>query len=325
MPESVKVVFIGQRDWCDLCAASVNGLHDQRAEAVGFEIDRPAQLLVPARLLAAFRADVLVRVGFRPGSPTRSGRAFEAFWSVVRMFNRRAEVVFYWVGTDVALAVGQVTSGASSQRMYALANAATHWATSEQLVQELAAIGIRAEHLTIPWTLKSPPATVPPLPKQFTVLTYIPDTRADFYGGRSILEVARSLPDGQFVVMGGHGRWAEDPPPNVHFVGWVDADEYYPESSVVARVVEHDGGGGTALEGLLYGRHVVYTQERPYCRLVEFGNVDELLGALRELKALHDSGTLRLNHEGRQWALDNVSPHAIASALLCAILKLEAS
>lgn len=321
MSETLKVVFIGQRDWCDLCADNINNLHDARIEALGFEVDRPAQVLAPRKIAALLRADVTVRVGFRPGSRTTAGRAFEAFWSVVRVLNPRSAVVFYWIGTDVVCAVEHAKTGVRIDRMYRLAESATHIAVTQDLCDELAAIGIDAQPAGTPWTRAEFPSIPPGLPTRCTVLSYVPDERHAYYGGPTLLDAARALPDVAFRIMGGLGGWMDDPPPNVQVLGWVDDPlSEFAGATVVVRLAQHDGMGATAIEGLLYARHVIYTRPLPHCRYVRFGDANQLTDALCEYLALHQQRKLTLNLEGFAWARDNYLPEALARYLTALLL-----
>ncbi len=321
MAEPVRIVFVGQRDWCDLLADTLGRLEDPRFSLTGFEIDRPGQAFSPPKLMALARADVLMRVGFRPGASTRLGRAFEAFWGLLRLVNPRARVVFYWIGTDVSLAAAQVAGGGPTRAMYRLARGASHYAVTDDLVGELAAIGVEAKTVAIPWTRATFPDIAPPLPSDFTVLTYIPDGRSDFYGGPEILAAAAALPGARFRIMGGSGGWAPDAPANVEFLGWVaDPAGLLADSSLILRLTEHDGQGAFAIEGLLYGRPVVYSRALPHCDFVAAHDEAALVSVLTRYLALHERDELELNLDGMAWARENYLPEVCARRMADALL-----
>jgi len=147
------------------------------------------------------------------------------------------------------------------------------------------------------------PDTMSPLPETFRVLTYIPDTRHEFYGGIQIFEAARELPTLAFDVVGGDGTWIPHPLPNIVFHGWQnDLAPFYKKSSAVVRLVRHDGMGATAVEALLFGRHVLYNYPLPHTIRTPFGDSGRLVGTLRSLSDDFHRGTLRLNTAGHDWA-----------------------
>jgi glycosyltransferase involved in cell wall biosynthesis len=140
------------------------------------------------------------------------------------------------------------------------------------------------------------------LPRQFTVLTYIPDERWAFYGGAQLIEAAHRLPQVKFVVVAGRGGWLHDTPENVTFLGWRnDMVEVYKNSTVVLRLAEHDALGCTVVEGLGMARHVLYNYPVPFAIKVDFDDTEELVAAIEKLWSAHIAGTLLPNLSGRQW------------------------
>lgn len=220
-----------------------------------------------------------------------------------RIFRSARKDVIYWIGTDVLIALDALQTLRKPDHYLRRVHAFAGITGAHRLTLELAGAGIEAD--TVPYPPRAQaPASTSPLPQRLTVLTYVPDSRREFYGLPAILEVAGRLPDIRFIVMGGDGADLVDIPRNISFVGWVeDPDKLYRNSSVVVRHVEHDGAGYSMAEALMYGRHVVYTYDSPHTILVRYGDVDALEGALSALLRLHSAGDLRPNDEGRAWAL----------------------
>jgi hypothetical protein len=257
---------------------------------------RAATLLLPQ----APSPEVVVRVGFRPGAPTSRGVAFDALWSLVRRAHPSASSVFYWLGTDLLSATKDAAAG-RLRAPFEQSRTDTHFVVAPWHVPEIAGIGIRARYVPMPYELPSGPAS--PLPDRFSVLTYLPSNRFDFYGGREVFAAARAFPEVPFLVLGA-GPAPRGAPPNVQYPGWVSsADMLYRGCVVVLRLVAHDGIGGTVLEGLAYGRHVIYTYQFPHVRHVPYGDERAAIASLGELLGMHLSGALELNKEGQAYVL----------------------
>jgi glycosyltransferase involved in cell wall biosynthesis len=117
-----------------------------------------------------------------------------------------------------------------------------------------------------------------------------------------LLEAARWLPTVRFEVMGGIGLWAVEAPPNVIFLGWVsDPSELYARSSCVLQIAPHDSSSGTAIEGLLFGRPVICTQELSHAQRVD-GTTDAVVAAIQRLLSRHEQGLLAPDEETAAWA-----------------------
>jgi len=102
--------------------------------------------------------------------------------------------------------------------------------------------------------------------------------------------------------MGGTGVWAADAPSNVIFVGWLsDPAPLYARSSCVIRLVEHDSIGATAVEGLLFGRPVIYSQDLAYTEKVDI-SVEIVVSAIERLYDRHQQGSLEPDNAAAAWA-----------------------
>jgi hypothetical protein len=247
-------------------------------------------------------SDVLFRVGLRPGSSSVRARAFDTFWHLLRFAVPRATAVYYWIGTDVSQTLEAMRGGTIPRRAVRDLHESLHLADAQWLADELRGIGIGASVQRLPGMLTRPD-TMRPLPEAFRVLTYIPDGRPEFYGGTGIFEAARELPSIPFDVVGGAGTWIPHPLPNLVFHGWQnDLTQFYQRSSVVIRLVQHDGMGATAVEALLFGRHVLYTYPLPHTIHMVFGDTGRLVETLRSLSDDFRRGALGLNAGGRDWA-----------------------
>jgi len=276
----VNILFIGQSHWCADLARGITRFTDASAETMPMDHMRDALSLTDLRKLR--NADLIVRVGFRPGAHTLRGKLFDALFEFAR--GRAGRLGYFWIGTDVADTVEQDAADQDMRRFRRLTDDATHVAVSYQLRDELATIGVPAQVAWMPARHVYRDAPLPPLPEAFTVLSYVPDFRHDFYGGDMLLEAATRLPDVQFRITAGVGDWAQAKPANVRFLGRVeDMAEEFRGCSCLVRMVRHDGLSGMVIEALSYGRPVVYSARLPHTRFVDFGDVDRLASTLREL------------------------------------------
>jgi hypothetical protein len=181
--------------------------------------------------------------------------------------------------------------------------AADHIAGAPWLQKELEVMGVKSQCIVFPERLPRV-SLIPSLPEEFCVMSYVPDRRHGMYGGEQIVAAAKALPQIRFEITGGNGSWAGQVPNNVKFLGWVEPlDEIYAHSSVVLRILEHDGIGATVKEALMYGRHVICSYTLPFTSTVRFGDTKSLIDEITRLKSLHDSGSLESNLPGHEFAL----------------------
>lgn len=310
------ILVFGQQRWGGFLARQLNRYGQPwHVTAVYDNISAP-DFRVPS-VRAVRNTDVIVRVGYPVGSPTIRGRAFDGFWSILHRINRSAVYMHYWIGTDVQSAVRYNKENRLRMGVFKRYATETHAVCTSRLADELRPLGIGAADLPFDGLdLPSVDEERLALPSQFTVLTYIPDERWAFYGGRQLIAMAARLPRTQFVVVAGNGTWLAHPLPNVKFLGWRnDMVDLYGKCSAVLRLAQHDAVGGTVVEGLAMGRHVVYNYPLPFTTTVDFDDTEAIIGAVRRLERRHEAGTLKLNLEGRRWALTNYDEERLISQL----------
>ncbi|MBI5949004.1 MAG: glycosyltransferase [Chloroflexi bacterium] len=234
-----------------------------------------------ARLVTGLlRADLVYAIGssIRVNSP-------------VDLAARRGKpVLLHWVGTDVLAALEEHRAGRASRR---LVDGAAHWADAPWCAEELAPIGIRAEHhpLPIPTVLGSPV----PFPDTFRVLLYLSASPHAAYDVDGTLAVVRALPEIPFVVVGGYRP--PEPIANLDARGFVtDMPSLYRETTVFVRLVKHDGMSHSVIEAMSFGRHVLWNYAYP--GVTRVADANEAVEALRDLHARFAAGSLGLNEEG---------------------------
>jgi len=219
---------------------------------------------------------------------------------------RRKPLIHVWAGSDV-LTVARSPMYVQALRLFDI----VHWTSGPQLVDELACLGIAARY--VPLASAAVPDTIAPLPAQFTVLTYLPEPRRDFYGQPAVWEEARALPDIRFVVVGA-GRPEPGAPPNMEYVGEVrDMNSRIDAASVLLRLPQHDSLSQGVVEALARGRHVIWTYELPGAVRVQSSG--DALAKVQALYEQHCSGSLAVNHAGIEYARAHHEPASIAQGV----------
>lgn len=303
-----SIVLAGQGRWSRVLTQGLWKYANLNVSVVPF--DHWSHALDMRRWRELRRARTVVLIGFRPGAATLRGRAFDALLDLATA-RRKIDRVYYWIGSDVARATTDFAAGRDVRRFRRLAARARHLAGSPPLLRDLADIGIDAELAPFPWEGVPRLSHLAEMPRQLTVLSYVPDSSPQFYGGPLLLAAARALPEARFVIMGGTGTWAPDAPANVEFAGWVaDPSPLYADASVVVRLAAYDSIGGTAVEGLVHGRPVIYSGELEHSTHVDFGDVDQLVAELRALSDRHTRGELTPDSEAASWASAEFDPEA---------------
>jgi hypothetical protein len=199
-----------------------------------------------------------------------------AFHVVARLL--RKPRVLHWVGSDVqALKDPRVVRsiGRGSVR---------HLAEVDWIVDELRGFGVRASLAPLPPRL-TPPDEVSALPERFTVLLYIPKSRAEFYGRREYERLFRAFAGKpiRFLIVGG-GECFSPSGADVRSLGWsADLRRVYEQTTVLLRFTQHDGLSLMTLEALCCGRHVLWTQRFPFSTLVRtYDDCEREISALLE-------------------------------------------
>lgn len=308
--QPARTLFLGlDTFWPEVLAEGLGSRYPGEFDCATF-LQGAGLASLPGFIAGLRRADIVVRVG----ATFRWDSTLDRMLLALPRCPFGATVVIYWTGTDVLMLTRSISEGTLPEDALARLAGVQHIAGAEHLTRELAAAGVTAITVPFPGMALSPPESAPELPSRFRVLTYLPagsGPRFAFYGGPSILAAARALPDVEFAVMGA----SEIPlsgqtlPPNVTMLGRVDDPSYeYAKSTVVARMVEHDAIGGTVCEGLMYGRHVIYTYDVPHTTRIAFGDDQGLTDAIAQLHQRHTAGTLELNRAGFEYAAVEFDP-----------------
>ena len=164
-------------------------------------------------------------------------------------------IIRWWIGSDVL-------SGEKG-------NATHNWAVAPWLVDELKERGIQSQELPI-LPIREPRLMA--LPKSPVVLTYQPKGSESLYGYDDLLKVAGAFPHITFNVL---QRSGVPPLKNITFLGTIPHEQMpgiYADTSLILRLTRHDGLSLSVLEGLSFGRQVIWTYPigaAYYCETVD--------------------------------------------------------
>jgi len=270
--------------------------------------------------LAAGRALRRAVLRWRSDRAVRQRISVDGLLRLWERVNPRQAHFTYWIGSDVLDVLEGLACGELGADYVDLLQRTRNITGVDRLTDELRSVGVSATTVPYPGRMLEAPPTAPPMPQRMTVLSYVPDTRREYYGLPALLSAATALGEVEFSIMGGDGRGLADVPRNVRFHGFVeDPSRLYAQSSVVVRLVEHDGAGYSMAEGLLFARPVIYSYATPHVVHVDHGDTAGLIGALSDLRDLHQGGGIPLNLAGREWALHEYDSVRRYSAL-CQVL-----
>jgi hypothetical protein len=178
------------------------------------------------------------------------------------------KVIVHWIGGDVSLAVSTRKGRFGALRFFVrrmvFKIVDRHLVDFQPLAEELKILGINAQVLSLYPDISglSDNNSWPELNKVFV---YLPETRQEFYGGETIFNLARSLPDVEFLITRNTGETAPHLP-NMKFMGFVDdMGSIWKQSKIYVRLTEHDGLSHTVIEALSRGKHVIWSHEYPFC------------------------------------------------------------
>ncbi len=232
---------------------------------------------------------------------------------VIRKLNKyKKPVLFHWIGTDVYRFINESSIKRRLKKFFIESENVKNLVVSENLKEELNLFNISSAIL--PLTKLNFIDEIPPLPEKFSVLTYIPEKRWDFYNGDLILELAEKMPDIEFHLLAADKK--RSGPPNVFIYGFIeDVIPFYKKCSALIRVTLHDGLPKMVLETLSYGRYVLWSESFPHCTKVN--NLDECISALNKLKMNSSPNTV-----GKKFVEENFNQDKILDDYLTMCKKL---
>jgi glycosyltransferase involved in cell wall biosynthesis len=124
-------------------------------------------------------------------------------------------------------------------------------------------------------------------------LTYIPESRMDFYGWQQLKKLATDFPDVVFLVFGTQ-FCAEPFPKNILLQGWANESDFRREmekSAIFLRLTAHDGYSVSVMEAVASGCEVLATQPFEKCTFITpQSSISEVFATV--LKSIEDRAML---------------------------------
>jgi hypothetical protein len=223
----------------------------------------------------------------------------------------------HFIGSDVLAAIHDFEYGRVNSR---LVRSSKFAGDSTELAEKLKSIGIPAVYASC-FTSEIPQRALP-LPKEFSVLTYIRQGKEDFYGLPLVLNCARMFPNVSFRIAG--LDQVSELPPNVQLLGWVnDLARELENCSVFLRLVQHDGQSHSVIQGLAAARWVLASVAMPGVILTP--DQDTVNASLRELYSQYLSGKLEPNVDGHRWACEEFTERRVVEHLIAILDETVAS
>lgn len=200
------------------------------------------------------------------------------------------DMTVHWIGSDV---LGLLSNG-PFKRVAGLRGAVKvrawrvllkrlfHLAGAPWLAEELRSVGVPAKYAPLP--VKLPKVDIKPLPKEPTMVVYLPEGRERFYGWDHVATVAAVYPRTRWHIIAHSGRGL-NAPENVTFHGWLPRNrvlDILGQSTALVRLVDHDGLSYSVLEALALGRYVIWNYDFPFCIRCNKAVLD-LVRAINEL------------------------------------------
>lgn len=207
----------------------------------------------------------------------------------------KKKMIIHWIGTDVLQATEKF------QKDHIVLNEQyphTDLAIADNLQRELLEIGIHAAY--VPFVPCDMDFQVQPAPEKHMVLSYIPETREQFYGMEILKELAKRHPEVPFCIVANDGKNDSHKLPNIHYMGRVgrqEMAELYRKCSVLFRYPEHDGLAIMKLEAMGFGRQVIHPYPFPYVITPKDNSMEAIDAALQEILAVPP----KVNQEGSDY------------------------
>lgn len=219
------------------------------------------------------------------------------------------KIIMHWVGSDVLKAKDAAQKGFFDQKFI---NKTKHLAVVNWLAEELAVMNIKAQLKYIASCRVE--LTIKPLPKIFTILTYIGKGREEFYGMNYIISLAKDFPELPINVVG-IDTYKTPLPSNIRLLGWVkDMDSLYNQCTIFVRLPEHDGLGYSVIEALSKGRYVALSNKFPETFYIK--NSDDLKKVIMDLMHKHNENNLDINRKGIDFVHKNFNEVKITHELI---------
>ena len=210
-------------------------------------------------------------------------------------------ILYHWIGTDVYRFIKDSYIKRQLKKYFILSPLVKNLVVWDNLKSELSQFNVKST--VLPLVKLGRKKDITPLPEKFSILTYVPFKRWEYYNGDMILKLAEKFPDIDFHLLAAEGKTVKSS--NVYTYGFVeDVTPFYKNNLILIRVTRHDGLAKMVLEALSYGRQVLWNMQFPHCIYVK--NIDDCIIALNSLKKKEE-----LNLAGKTYVEQNFNQEKI--------------
>jgi len=200
--------------------------------------------------------------------------------TIKKLAKHKKPVIYHWIGTDVYRFSNDFYLKKALKKILLTNTRVFNLTVNQALQEELKQIGLTSE--VLPLVKLNFTEDIPPLPEKFSILTYVPHSRWEFYNGDLVLELAKEFPGINFHLLAVGDIPSK--PENVFTYDFIDdVKEFYANANVLLRITTHDGLSKMVLEALSFGRQVLWNEYFPHCHLVK--NQKDCIKALTLLKS----------------------------------------
>ncbi len=219
----------------------------------------------------------------------------------------KKKLILQWMGTDALLAMERFKNNTIERKYIDYAH---NFVDSEWLMDEVKSLEVPVEYLHF----KS--VKVHPNENKYdkiSVISYVADTRQEFYGMQQIAEIARTFPNIEFHL---YGLTCSEFPttPNIHFYGWVKPEEFaerLKSTPIFLRLTEHDGFSVSVIEALGFGCEVIMSLPFEFTHLAK--NSNEAITIMNYVISKIEKRGMKPNHEMIEIVKLRYNPEKLAS------------
>ncbi len=229
-------------------------------------------------------------------------------------FKKNVPLIINWAGSDVMKSLDAYRKGNFQQHYI---DKAVHFCEAEWIQEELKEMNIDAE--IVYFAISEGKVDLNPVTsEQFTILSYIPDRRTDFYGLPTLIRMAEQFPEIRFLVAGSDESVLEEGtiiPENMEMLGWVNnMPEVFQQAHACMRFTEHDGLSNIIREALSHGKQVLY--KYPFKHCIHCPDESVLADQIKALKMRFENGEDLTNAEGAQFIHETFQRDKVLSNLI---------
>lgn len=256
--------------------------------------------------------DLIYWVGIFP-----SLNIFQVIFHILR--NSNVTIIMHWIGTDVLYYINpdkihQIIFNNLLKLIFILKHQNTtraqifHLSVSPWLADELKSVNLISTIFPISTIDQMEKYDEFFFPKKYDVMSYVPLSRFDFYGGNIIIRLAKKLPDLNFLIIMSDVNKRQLPSFSLKNltlkskVAFSDMYKFYKMSKCFLRIPQHDGLSLSVLESLFYELECIWIHDFPYTKKVNRNNLNEIALLLQGI-----ADDFVPNKKGHKYVIDNYS------------------